>query len=223
MAKIKGSWLLDEDFTFPDTDIRQAVNFTTNQTLTNSDGVSSNTFCRMQIGRASSTQVSFDYWPVGTTDVSFFIVHHSGWKIPEYDRIVHFGDTEQEVDDVFWLCFTANAKNLSSGEDEPDTPEPDDPDTPEVDTPSPDTVRGKIRNLIAKANVTTGGSYTDLTKAVKGLCAGYGEGGIKGISTATEMTSLLTTAEVGSVVKYMGETTDTYEYGGLYIVEAVSE
>jgi hypothetical protein len=38
-----------------------------------------------------------------------------------------------------------------------------------------------------------------------------------------EMTLLLETAEFGTVVKYMGETTDTYESGALYIVEAVSE
>lgn len=43
------------------------------------------------------------------------------------------------------------------------------------------------------------------------------------IATADEMTALLETAEVGSVYKYMGETTDAYENGALYIVEAVTE
>lgn len=47
--------------------------------------------------------------------------------------------------------------------------------------------------------------------------------GVPQISSATEMTSLLETAEVGSVVKFVGESTDTYENGALYIVEAVSE
>lgn len=42
------------------------------------------------------------------------------------------------------------------------------------------------------------------------------------IANADEMTALLDTAEVGSVYKYIGET-GTYEYGGLYVVEAVSE
>ncbi len=38
------------------------------------------------------------------------------------------------------------------------------------------------------------------------------------ISTEAEMTALLETADVGSVFKYTGETTDKYENGGLYIV-----
>ena len=43
------------------------------------------------------------------------------------------------------------------------------------------------------------------------------------ISTETEMTALLETAEVGSIYKYTGETTDTYENGALYVVEEESE
>lgn len=39
------------------------------------------------------------------------------------------------------------------------------------------------------------------------------------ISTADEMNALLETAEVGSVYKYTGETTETYENGALYVVE----
>ena len=57
---------------------------------------------------------------------------------------------------------------------------------------------------------------------VEPIPSDYISEGVPQISSATEMTSLLTTAEVGSVVKYMGETTDTYESGALYI-EAVSE
>lgn len=38
------------------------------------------------------------------------------------------------------------------------------------------------------------------------------------VATAEEMNALLETAEVGSVFKYTGETTDTYENGALYIV-----
>ena len=41
------------------------------------------------------------------------------------------------------------------------------------------------------------------------------------VATESEMTTLLTTAEVGSVYKYTG-TTGTYESGALYVVE-VSE
>lgn len=39
------------------------------------------------------------------------------------------------------------------------------------------------------------------------------------ISTEAEMTALLESAAVGSVYKYVGETTDTYENGVLYLVE----
>jgi hypothetical protein len=39
------------------------------------------------------------------------------------------------------------------------------------------------------------------------------------VSTEAEMNSLLETAEVGSIYKYMGESTDAYENGALYIVE----
>lgn len=42
------------------------------------------------------------------------------------------------------------------------------------------------------------------------------------ISTEAEMTALLETAPIGAVYKYVGESTDTYENGGLYIVEASS-
>ena len=40
-----------------------------------------------------------------------------------------------------------------------------------------DNVKSKIQSLINKANETTGKSDTDLTKAVKSLVAGYGQGG----------------------------------------------
>jgi hypothetical protein len=49
---------------------------------------------------------------------------------------------------------------------------------------------------------------------------GTNEGGLPiEISTADEMTALLSTAEVGAIYKYTGETTDTYENGALYVVE----
>lgn len=43
------------------------------------------------------------------------------------------------------------------------------------------------------------------------------------ISTEAEMTALLETAPIGAVYKYVGESTDAYENGGIYIVEAVAE
>lgn len=42
------------------------------------------------------------------------------------------------------------------------------------------------------------------------------------IPTEEQMTAILASAaEVGGVYKYTGETTDTYENGGLYIIQAV--
>ena len=43
------------------------------------------------------------------------------------------------------------------------------------------------------------------------------------VATESEMTVLLEKATIGSVYKYTGESTDTYENGALYIVEAVTE
>ena len=43
------------------------------------------------------------------------------------------------------------------------------------------------------------------------------------VATEAEMTAKLDTAQVGSVYKYVGESTDTYEKDGLYIVEEVVE
>ena len=55
-----------------------------------------------------------------------------------------------------------------------------------------------------------------------------GEGGNGGdsalpieVSTEAEMTALLESAEVGSIYKYTGESTTTYDNGALYIVKAV--
>lgn len=39
------------------------------------------------------------------------------------------------------------------------------------------------------------------------------------VSTEAEMTALLTSGEVGGVYKYVGETTDAYENGALYVLE----
>lgn len=39
------------------------------------------------------------------------------------------------------------------------------------------------------------------------------------VSTEAEMTALLTSGEIGGVYKYVGETTDAYENGALYVLE----
>lgn len=76
-----------------------------------------------------------------------------------------------------------------------------------------------MENLITRANEITGKSDTDLTNGVNSLIEGYGQGGITEVSTEAEMMALLETAEVGSIYKYMGESTDIYESRALYIVE----
>ena len=43
------------------------------------------------------------------------------------------------------------------------------------------------------------------------------------ISTEAEMTDALDMAEIGSIYKYTGETTDTYENGTYYVVELEEE
>lgn len=89
--------------------------------------------------------------------------------------------------------------------------------------PTAEGVKSKLQSLITASNAKTGKSDANLTDAVKTLLEGYksGEGSPLPIeiSTEAEMTALLSTAEVGSVYKYTGETTDTYENGALYVVE----
>ena len=80
--------------------------------------------------------------------------------------------------------------------------------------------------LLSAANAKTGKTDVTLTDAINTLVEGYGKGAEVADSplpievvTEAEMTALLETAEVGSVYKYTGETTDTYENGALYVVE----
>lgn len=89
-----------------------------------------------------------------------------------------------------------------------------------------DSVKTKIQNLITRANDTTHLEDVDLTNAVNHLVEGYGQGGMDSplpieVENEEKMNSLLAAADPGSVYKYTGETTDTYENGELYIVEAV--
>ena len=82
---------------------------------------------------------------------------------------------------------------------------------------------------LKEIQITENGTYKASTDGADGYSrivvnvAGDTSGGIAEASTEAEMTSLLSTAEVGSVVKYVGESTETYEKDTLYIVEAVSE
>lgn len=92
-------------------------------------------------------------------------VTHTWYDYPDY-----FGQTITVTEDTtftdtdgiaFATWFNANTVEESGEEEEP----------------TPTSVKAKIQSLITKANATTGNSDTDLTKAVKSLVAGYGQGG----------------------------------------------
>lgn len=170
-------------------------------------------------------------------DIETLYTIQDGWNTSRYGENVNvwdFGETEQTLNDE---CARAFLKAISEA----------------------DAVPLKLRNLIHKANTTTGKSDIDLTSGVNSLIEGYGSGGGGSseepilvsrritengtyyasydnadgyhrvevvvppkpieISSETAMNALLTTADMGAVYKYVGETTDTYENGGLYIVE----
>lgn len=78
-------------------------------------------------------------------------------------------------------------------------------------------------NAVAQMFSNTGGSFTGTpelnTKYYLAATTTVDNPVPREISTEDEMTALLETATVGSVYKYTGETGDTYENGGLYIVE----
>lgn len=86
---------------------------------------------------------------------------------------------------------------------------------------SADRVRAKYQSMLAAANRKTLRSDTELTSAVAALLDGYEKDSPLPIEIAneTKMNLLLETAEVGSIYKYTGETTDKYENGALYVVE----
>lgn len=94
---------------------------------------------------------------------------------------------------------------------------------PEPEVPTAESVKSKLQSLITASNAKTGKSDANLTDAVKTLLEGYGQGEDSPlpteVATEDEMTALLSTAEVGAIYKYTGETTDTYENGALYVVE----
>lgn len=67
--------------------------------------------------------------------------------------------------------------------------------------------------------VTADEGYDGLSKVIVNVEGGGGSYLPPEIATEAEMTALLETAELGSVYKYTGETTDLYENGALYVVE----
>lgn len=90
-----------------------------------------------------------------------------------------------------------------------------------------DSVKAKLRGLIYKANETTGDTNTDLTSALNTLCEGYGKGGensLTRVPTASQMNTILANAtedDVGKGYLYVGETTDDYENGVIYVISSV--
>lgn len=86
-----------------------------------------------------------------------------------------------------------------------------------------DTIKAKLQSLIDESNNKTGNSDKFLIKAVNSLVDGYGDSPLPiKVESEAEMNALLDTAAVGSIYKYVDKTTDTYESGALYVVEAVT-
>ena len=105
-----------------------------------------------------------------------------------------------EYDEVFVTWFNENAKPYT--------------------IPTEDSIIAKMKALIAKANITTGKSDTDLTEAILSLAAGYGVAGegIVEVTSEATMTAILnsaTTANSGKLYKYVGP-------GGTYCLGALS-
>lgn len=129
----------------------------------------------------------------------------SNWQNEAY-KTVDFGTTEQEVSDDFLSWMQENATQQAS----------------EGTTPTAESVKADLQSLVTAANAKTGNNDTTIKQAIVTLMNGYGQGGDSPlpieVSTEDEMTALLETAEVGSIYKYTGETTDTYENGALYLV-----
>ena len=130
-----------------------------------------------------------------------YIWYSENFGLNESITITILKDTD--VSDAFGTWYTANTTEYT-----------------ESDTPQ--RLTEKLQSLIVKANLTTGNADTDINGAVNSLCRGFGGNSSPlpiEVATEEEMNALLETAEVGSVYKYTGTTTDTYESGALYIVE----
>lgn len=67
-----------------------------------------------------------------------------------------------------------------------------------------------IREKIGSTDLIKSGEIADMIKLT---------GTIREISSATEMTALLSSENIGSVYKYIGETTEEYINGDIYVVE----
>ena len=78
---------------------------------------------------------------------------------------------------------------------------------------------------IGSLEITENGTYpvADKAEVVVNVEGGGTSGKPIEISTEAEMNTQLAMSNVGTIYKYMGESTDIYEKGALYIVEAVSE
>lgn len=132
-------------------------------------------------------------------------VYNNGWLSTEYQTITVLADTEVED----W--YEANIEYVGGSNITPTT---------EVIYKNGAVIIDAGKTITLH---TAGHKFTEdlVIKTNKGQSSGGGSGAPIEVATEAEMTALLETAEVGSVYKYVGETTDTYENGGLYIVEAV--
>ena len=108
MATIKGVWVFNEALTKPDSDIKQAVNFTYN----NSPFYDRTSWAGFRIyGSPPNLMMAYD----GVINNGQSPYGSSGWG-EGYSRVVDFGKTEQTVSDEFYNWFIANARQQMSEE-----------------------------------------------------------------------------------------------------------
>ena len=72
-----------------------------------------------------------------------------------------------------------------------------------------------IREKLGITDLIKSNEMVDLIKSI----GDSGTAQIQQISSATEMTKLLSSNNIGSVYKYVGETTEKYINGDIYVVE----
>ena len=81
-------------------------------------------------------------------------------------------------------------------------------------------VVAKLQNLLIYISNLTGVQDSNLTDAIYSL---ENMLGVKEISTPDDMDTELDLSPVGTVVKYIGTTTDTYETDTYYLIEDVED
>lgn len=102
MATIKGKWLLNEVLTPPSSRITENVTFSTDKPMV----YEYSEYFKLD---AQSGGMIFFYAKTSTGGSTQANIYNRGWVVTDFDRIVNFGETDQEVSEDFYSWFTANA------------------------------------------------------------------------------------------------------------------